>query len=163
MITRDELLGLEDIELLQHCEYESYRATGPGGQHRNKVETAVRLKLKGFPQIFGCATERRSQFENKLIALKRLRIQIAIELRQKAPSDWSDSWDIAEKNSKYPFFLAAILDSLDFYGYEIAKTAAHFHLSTGQFVRAIGNNKRLWEITNKERQKRNMRILRNRD
>ncbi len=160
MLTRKELLSLDDIDLLQHCEYESYRTTGPGGQHRNKVETAVRLKLRHFPQIMASATERRSQFENKLSAIKRLRIQIAIELREKDLSDLPDSWNITEKNSQYPFFLANILDALTFYDYEIAKTAAHFQLSTGRFVRYLSSDQKLWEITNQERKKRQMRILR---
>ena len=159
MITRNELIALEDAALLQHCEYESYRTTGPGGQHRNKVETAVRLKLKNFPQIAASATERRSQFENKVSAIKRLRIQIAIDMREKELSEWTESWNITEKNAQYPFFLATILDALSFYEYEIAKTAAYFHLSTGRFVRFLSADQTLWEITNQERKKRQMRIL----
>ncbi|KAF3342065.1 Peptide chain release factor 2 [Carex littledalei] len=33
-----------DDELMAQCEMDTYKSTGPGGQHRNKRETAVRLK-----------------------------------------------------------------------------------------------------------------------
>ncbi|XP_078181832.1 class I peptide chain release factor isoform X3 [Carex rostrata] len=37
-------LTLSDDELMAQCEMDTYKSTGPGGQHRNKRETAVRLK-----------------------------------------------------------------------------------------------------------------------
>jgi hypothetical protein len=40
---RNAWLRMEDAALLKECREERYRASGPGGQRRNKVETAVRL------------------------------------------------------------------------------------------------------------------------
>lgn len=37
-------LELTDEELLKQCEMDTFKASGPGGQHRNKRESAVRLK-----------------------------------------------------------------------------------------------------------------------
>ena len=54
---------------------ETYRSSGPGGQRKNKVETAVRLKhpTSGLTVI---ATEHRSQAENRKLALERLRARL---------------------------------------------------------------------------------------
>ncbi len=48
-----------------------FRASGPGGQHRNRRETGVRIRH--LPTgIVVTATERRSQSENREVALARL-------------------------------------------------------------------------------------------
>jgi ribosome-associated protein len=62
-----------DLEVLKkQVVIETYRSRGPGGQRKNKVETAVRLKH--LPSgITVVATEHRSQAENRKLALERLR------------------------------------------------------------------------------------------
>lgn len=35
---------MTDEKLMSQCEMDTYKSSGPGGQHRNKRETAVRLK-----------------------------------------------------------------------------------------------------------------------
>lgn len=61
-----------DRESLERdCDLEFYVAGGPGGQHRNKVETAVRLKHRPSGLIV-TATERRSQSDNREAAYQRM-------------------------------------------------------------------------------------------
>jgi protein subunit release factor B len=65
-----------DEELLRECEFETFRAGGPGGQHVNKTETAVRLRHLPTGIVITCREER-SQHRNKMICLRRLREEVA--------------------------------------------------------------------------------------
>jgi protein subunit release factor B len=61
-----------DRESLERdCDIEFFVAGGPGGQHRNKVETGVRLKHRPTG-IVVTATERRSQSANRDAAYERM-------------------------------------------------------------------------------------------
>lgn len=54
---------------------ETFKASGPGGQHKNKRETAVRIRH--LPSgITALATEHRSQARNKALALRRLELRV---------------------------------------------------------------------------------------
>ncbi|MCC6336253.1 MAG: peptide chain release factor-like protein [Myxococcales bacterium] len=64
--------ALTDEALLAECEERFFVAGGPGGQHRNKTETAVRLTHRPTGLVV-TATERRSQLMNRGEALERLR------------------------------------------------------------------------------------------
>ncbi len=57
--------------LERDCEVEFFIAGGPGGQHRNKVESAVRLRHLPTGLIV-TATERRSQRMNREVAFERM-------------------------------------------------------------------------------------------
>ena len=68
-----QALALEDERLLAECDVEFFTAGGPGGQHRNKTATGVRITHRPT-ELSVTATERRSQARNRGIALERLRI-----------------------------------------------------------------------------------------
>ena len=65
-------LAQDDDALLAHCEVDYFVAGGPGGQHRNKTASAVRL-VHTPTGLTVTATERRSQSQNRSTALERLR------------------------------------------------------------------------------------------
>jgi protein subunit release factor A len=65
-------LALPDEALLTECVETFFVAQGPGGQHRNKTESGVRLTHPAT-ELSVTATERRSQFQNRSMALERLR------------------------------------------------------------------------------------------
>ncbi|MFQ5750154.1 MAG: peptide chain release factor-like protein [Planctomycetota bacterium] len=58
-------------QLLKEVRIFFFRAGGPGGQHRNKVETGVRI-FHPPSGITVAATERRSQIQNRELAMDRL-------------------------------------------------------------------------------------------
>src|SRR5689334_8779842 len=77
---------LSDAQLLAQCDVDTYRASGPGGQKRNKTSSAVRLRhpASGLSVI---AEESRSQHENRARALRRLRQAFYLKLREALEPD----------------------------------------------------------------------------
>src|ERR1700752_1094947 len=70
------ILPESDADLLRECEVETFRSSGPGGQHVNKTESAVRLRH--LPSgIVVSSQQERSQHRNKALCLQRLRNKVA--------------------------------------------------------------------------------------
>ena len=66
-------------------------ANGPGGQHVNKTESGIILTHKPTNIKITCVDER-SQFMNKNIALKRLRIELHNRVQQQRAKQTNDNW-----------------------------------------------------------------------
>ncbi|KAA5547320.1 peptide chain release factor-like protein [Roseiconus nitratireducens] len=71
-------------QLLDRCDLRTQRRSGPGGQHRNKTSSGAFLTDRETGLV-GEATERRSQAQNRDVALQRLRYLLAIEIRTPSP------------------------------------------------------------------------------
>src|SRR5579864_7810511 len=108
--------------LLTECEIRRTRRGGPGGQHRNKVETAVVIEHRPT-QISAQAGERRSQEENRKEAVFRLRLKLAVEVRQPLEPAYRPSalWlsrcrqckvAVNPRHDDFPALLAEALDVL---------------------------------------------------
>jgi hypothetical protein len=82
---RSTWAALSDEQLLAQCEVDTYRASGPGGQKRNKTSSAVRLRHPPSGLLV-IAEESRSQHENKARALRRLRQALYLKLRETIPA-----------------------------------------------------------------------------
>jgi protein subunit release factor B len=75
---------LDDDTLLAQCEVQVHRAGGPGGQHRNKVETAIRLVHR--PTLLTAeGKDQRSRTQNLSAALGRLRKKLALRAYRPKP------------------------------------------------------------------------------
>jgi len=69
------VLPESDEDLLRECEVETFRSSGPGGQHVNKTESAIRLKHVPSGLVVTCR-ESRSQHQNKATCLRKLRERV---------------------------------------------------------------------------------------
>jgi peptide chain release factor 2 len=72
-----------DEDLLRECELETFKSSGPGGQHVNKTESAVRLRHVPSGVVVTSQQER-SQHRNKALCLQKLREKIE-KLNYRAP------------------------------------------------------------------------------
>jgi protein subunit release factor B len=77
-------LNLTDEELLDHCEIQTFRSSGKGGQHVNKTESAVRLVHITSGITVTCSRER-SQYLNKMECLVKLREKLEKKGRKAVP------------------------------------------------------------------------------
>lgn len=136
------------IEELRHdCQIERTRRGGPGGQHRNKVESAV--VITHLPSgLHGEASERRSQHENLPIAWQRLRVQLALGIRQEVAIDAEPSslWrgrirggkiSVNPDHADFPTLLAEALDCLSVAAWDHAVAAHRLAISNSQFIKFL--------------------------
>ena len=150
-LNRDALLALEYDALLRQCRQETYRASGPGGQHRNKTDSAVRLSVMDGAVMASCS-DHRSQHRNRSEALRRLRITLAIELRRPIKTQqWNGAWDLGRKDRRYAGFLAHILDVLAGHDWAVGLAAEGLGISTGKLIRTLARDPQAWNAVNKGR------------
>lgn len=72
------------LRLARDCEIRAYRSSGPGGQHKNKTESSVRVTHipTGIVRI---GTEHRSQMRNRQLALERVWEELRRRARKPKP------------------------------------------------------------------------------
>lgn len=167
-----DYLALADADLLRQCETDTFRASGPGGQKRNKTDSAVRLR-HSLTGLAAQAVESRSQAENRARALRRLRERIALEMRR--PVDLGayappaallsllgagGRTRIGPRSPDYWPGVQALLDLFVAGGCSVSESARRLGLSTGALSRFLLADPHLARAVNGLRQERGMRPLR---
>jgi hypothetical protein len=151
--------AVDPARLLAECEQRFTRRSGPGGQNRNKVETAVVLRHRSTGLVAE-ASERRTQGENRERALFRLRMAMALDLRcpfEGAPSDlWRSrlrggKLAINPSHDDFPTLLAEALDTMQANDDDAKSAASALGCSATQLIRLLGDEPRALAAVNGRR------------
>lgn len=151
--------ALDPDRLAADCEFRATRRSGPGGQNRNKVETAVVLTHRPTG-IVAEAAERRTQGENRREALFRLRLRLALEIRTTPGESPSPLWTsrlrggrivVSAGHDDFPALLAEALDLLAARGDDVKEAAAALGCSATQLVKLLAAEPRALGAVNARR------------
>lgn len=173
-MARADYLLVSDDALIAQCEVDRYRASGPGGQHRNKTESAVRLRHK-LTGVSAIGEDSRSQAENKVHAVRRLRSAIALEVREPVGLDgYRASSRLAglvaggtaplgartRLTGEYWAAIGELLDLLVAGELEIGTTAQRLGITTGALSKLLLHDEQVGRAVNDLRRAKQMRPLR---
>ena len=162
--------ALDESDLLKSCELTAGRGSGPGGQNRNKVETAIRIKH--LPSgVIASATERRHKEQNRKQAVFRLRIKLAIEVLEPVDPGGPASacWASRVKDGRllinpthedFPALLAEALDRIAMVQYDVTYAAQLLGISTSQLIKLLKHEREALSSLNKQRAAQDLHPLR---
>jgi hypothetical protein len=160
-MTRALWTDLSDAQLLAQCDVDTYRASGPGGQKRNKTSSAVRLRhpASGLAVI---AEESRSQHQNRTRALNRLRQALFLKLRDDLPPDdlapqslrtrfdypTEGRLDLGRKDPRFWPAIGLVLDVLHALQARVSDAAHALGVSTANLIAFLQTEPKAWEQAN---------------
>jgi hypothetical protein len=166
------LLASDDV-FLRECRFDISRGSGPGGQKRNKTSNAVRLTHEPTG-LSVTATESRSQAENKLRAIRRLRLKIACETRHPVdlpsfePPEYfmqvrrENRIEVSHRHPSYAAACALVLDLLKAGAGRPSVVAANLGVSTTTVIKLLEDEPQLWTSANTIRANIGMEPLKHR-
>ena len=146
--------ALSDSALLEQCELRRDRRGGPGGQRRNKVETAIVL-VHTPTGLKTEAGERRSAEENRRVALARLRLELARKVRQPRDGGPSPLWRsrcsggrirVSTGHADFPAVLAEALDTVAAQGFDLRSAADSLDCTPSQLRKLLQQDPPAWRL-----------------
>ncbi len=154
---------MNDRELLAQCEVDTYRASGPGGQKRNKTSSAVRVRHPPSGLIV-IAEESRSQHENRVKALKRLKQAFFLKLREpitlemvaecaeiKAVRTRAGRIEVGRKDVRFWPVVGIVLDVLEATEARVSDAGQSLGVTTGHLIDFLEVEPKMWEQVNQMR------------
>jgi hypothetical protein len=160
---------IDPEQLMQQCQLRRLRRGGPGGQHRNKVSTAVQLEHRPSG-IQAEANESRVGATNQRVALRRLRLLLACRHRQPVSPEAPPSplWlsrlvagrlSIATGHGDFPALLAEALDRLEACQGRLPEAAERLQTTPSQLISLIKRHPAAWQQLNADRHSRGLSRL----
>ncbi len=161
---------LDDEALLAQCTLGRGRSGGPGGQHRNKVETEVTYTHTPTG-VHAKAGERRSAEENRHVAAKRLRLALATQVRVFWPYTkegktelWTSRLEKGRvrcnpRHADFPALLAEALDAIWASNFDHRKAALRLDCTPTQLVRFVAEEPTALSAWNDARGHKGLRPL----
>jgi hypothetical protein len=163
---RQTWTDLSDVQLLAQCAVDTYRASGPGGQKRNKTSSAVRLRHPPTGLLV-IAEESRSQHENRARALRRLRQALYLKWRDElspqelaslgsrndyaAARDGEGRLHLGRKDPRFWPVAGLLLDVLQAVSARVSDAAEALGISTGNLIDFLKTDEKVWEQANQMR------------
>ena len=150
---RHAMLTAEDDVLLRDCDLIMQKGMGNGGQKINKTSSSVRLRHRPTG-IAVSANEERSQFRNRHIALRKLRYEIAMQMRADDFSGEAFACLPPPSPSNHARLIpwaAALFDRLAASDFDLAKTAALCGVSSSQLEHTLRKYPQLWRCFSEAR------------
>ena len=149
-----------DNDLKKNCRMDIFKATGHGGQKKNKTSNAIRLTLEHLSVTY---TASRSRAENISRAFKKLRMSIALDistgrenyyLNQTYPAELfqyfqKGSIKINAKNPMFPLVIGFIIDCFIKHNGNYQSVAESLKVSSSQLRKFITKNPFMIETLNK--------------
>lgn len=166
-MARSDWTELTDEQLLAQCAVDTYRASGPGGQKRNKTSSAVRIRHPPSGLVV-IAEESRSQHDNRAKALARLRHALHLQVREPvdglpaaitAARTRGGRLDVGRKDARFWPAVGAALDVLDAHAGRVAEAAEALGVSTANLVAFLGIESKVWQRANEIRQRHGQKLL----
>ena len=154
---------IEEAFLLKQCHIEFGRTTGPGGQNRNRRDTATTIEHQPTG-VIAAASERRSQAQNRARAVFRLRMKLAATIRTQTHHEHhqvSELWQsrrqgrsisVNPMHNDYPALLAEALDVIVARRHDVAGAAGVLGVSMSQLAKLIRHDKRSFAGINRGRE-----------
>ncbi|MBA2479425.1 MAG: peptide chain release factor-like protein [Planctomycetes bacterium] len=145
--------AIADDALLAQCDITSSSSHGPGGQHRNKTESAVRLRHKPTGLTSQCE-DHRERGRNRVDALKRLRVRLVVASRGSSDPAWMAPYRrgrqvaLGAKAQEYHLVAACCLDALAAAGGSLADAARALAISSTQLVKLLVADKEIHQAAN---------------
>jgi hypothetical protein len=162
---RADWAQLTEAQLLAQCEVDTYRASGPGGQKRNKTSSAVRLRHPPSGLIV-IAEESRSQHENRARALRRMRQALFLKVREELPAaalapevvaqreeyraarDKEGRLHLGHKDVRFWPVVGLVLDVLQASEARLSEAAAALGITTANLGDFLRSEDKVWEQAN---------------